>query len=123
MRWRGFLDCGGLRRSILLKTFLMVAALAAVGGVVLLGFTGNTEVRGSSATAEQEPVTRAEGVPETVPEAAQEAEAADALLSDRAEELQGACCGGVHVPRPTTPREEGVGTPAPADERVAGPPS
>jgi hypothetical protein len=49
--------------------------------------------------------------------------AADDLLSDVAEDLHGACCGGLRGPRPTAPEEEGSGTPPPAEESVAGQPS
>jgi hypothetical protein len=50
-------------------------------------------------------------------------QAADALLSDLAEDLHEACGGGLRVPRPTTPEEEGSGTPPRVEERVAGAPS
>jgi hypothetical protein len=59
-----------MRHSILLKSFLIVAALAAVGGAEVLALTRSNEVRGSSETAVQEPVARVEGAPEMMPEAA-----------------------------------------------------
>jgi hypothetical protein len=46
----------------------------AVGGAVFLGFTQNQEVRGSSEMAVQEPVARAEGVPEMLEPAHEEME-------------------------------------------------
>jgi hypothetical protein len=49
--------------------------------------------------------------------------AADALLSDLAEDRHGTCGGGRRVPRHTTPGEERSGTPPPVEERVAEHPS
>jgi hypothetical protein len=51
----------------------MLLALAAIGGVVVLGLTQSTDVRGASETAVQEAVAHAEGVPETLADAVPEA--------------------------------------------------
>jgi hypothetical protein len=55
--------------------------------------------------------------------ACREWQAADALLSDLAEDLHGACGGGRRIPCPTPPEQEGAGTPPPVAESVAGHPS
>jgi hypothetical protein len=49
-------------------------------------------------------------------------QAADALLSELAADLQGACYGGLHVPRPTPPGEGGSGPHPTVQEGVAGQP-
>jgi hypothetical protein len=54
-----------MRRSIVVKLFIIVAAMAAIGRAVVLGVTQSKEVRGSSETALQEPVARVDGVAET----------------------------------------------------------
>lgn len=61
-----------MRQSIVLKSFIIFAAVATVGGAVWLGLTQSTEVRGSTEMAVQEAVARAEGAPETLAPAAYE---------------------------------------------------
>jgi hypothetical protein len=62
-----------MKQSILLKIFIVLAGVAAIGGAVVWG-SSEVEVRGSSETAVQEVVARAEGVPGPVAPAREETE-------------------------------------------------
>jgi hypothetical protein len=65
---------GGMRQSIVLKLCIVFAGVATMGGAVVWGLTQNKEVRGSSETAVQEPIPRADGAPETLKPAHEETE-------------------------------------------------
>jgi hypothetical protein len=52
-----------MRQSIVLKSFLIVGAMAAIGGAVVWGVAQSAEVRGSSEVAVQEAVPEATTVP------------------------------------------------------------
>jgi hypothetical protein len=62
-----------MRQTIVLKTFLIVAAMAAIGGAVVWGVAQSPEVRGSSEVAVQEAAAHVEGVPEMLADAVPEA--------------------------------------------------
>jgi hypothetical protein len=57
-----FFYAGDMRQSIVLKSFIIIAGVIAVGGAVFLGFRHIREVRGDSAVGE--PVPHVEGVSE-----------------------------------------------------------